>query len=116
MGLREIAEQDNAFLVEDGAAGFATDVTLDDNAGNTYPAIKGVYFRVGVTIDPNTGQTVVGEQSHVTVRLSSLTAIPEDGWKCTVADITGSDVVGYVTSPMPDRTLGRMSWFLRGVA
>ncbi|MFW6312261.1 MAG: hypothetical protein ACOC2N_00050 [Spirochaetota bacterium] len=113
MSLRDVTEQDNAFLVEDSEGGFAGPIELDDNAGNVY-SLTGDYDRIGVEIDPDTGQMVMGSRLHVTVRLSRLDgAVPADGWKCTLTDVTGTQVVGYVNGVMADRSVGVVSFFVR---
>lgn len=90
------------------------DVEFDDNNGTAF-TVKGIYERVGTEIDPDTGQRVVGSTSHVLVRLSSLQAVPKDGWKVTTTDITGNQVVGYVQGVMQERTRGLVELTLRGV-
>lgn len=114
MNLRELAESDNALLLEDDISGFAVAVKLTDPGGPEYE-VKGQYHRVGVDIDPETGAVVQGNKSAVTVRLSSLGpgVMPADSWKVETTDITGAAVTGYVNAVMADRTAGRVTMLLR---
>jgi hypothetical protein len=113
MNLREQAEADNAFLLEDSVAGFGVEITLTDLDGNVYQVV-GQYSRVGVDIDPETGLLVPGNKSSATVRLASLRgALPEEGWLVETKDITGAMVRGRATSVMLDRTAGRATMIMR---
>jgi hypothetical protein len=113
MNLRELAEADNAFLLEDDVAGFGVAIMLTDLAGNVYQ-VKGQYHRVGVDVDPETGLMVPGNRSTVTVRLASLGGVlPDDGWLVETKDITGATVRGKASSVMLDRTAGRATMILK---
>lgn len=107
MSLRELAEADNAIILEDDVAGFGVAIKLTDLTGAIY-LVKGQYIRKGVDIDPETGLLVPGNSSAVTVRLVSLGgALPDEGWLVETTDITGTPVRGKVKYPMLDRTAGR---------
>jgi hypothetical protein len=109
--LREQAEADQEILLEN-ENDFGVPVKITDNDYNVYNVI-GIYHRIGVEIDPETGLLVPGSQSRITVRLSSLGGIiPFEDWKIEVKDITGTTVTGYIASVMLDRTLGRVTMIL----
>jgi hypothetical protein len=113
VSLRELAEADNAIILEDAASGFGVAITLTDQAGNVYQVV-GQYHRTGVDIDPETGLLVPGNKSAVTVRLTSLCgALPDDGWLIETTDITGAAVKGKATAVMLDRTAGRATMVMR---
>lgn len=106
MNLRALAEADNAAILEDDVAGFAVGIRLTDTEGRVYQ-VKGQYHRVGVDIDPETGLLVPGNKSAVTVRLSSVAALPDSDWLIETTDITGTAVKGRAAFVMLDRTAGR---------
>jgi hypothetical protein len=113
MNLRELAEADNTFLIEDDVNGFAVPINLTDPSGSVYK-VKGLYSRIGVDIDPETGLKVPGNRSTITIRLSSLGgAVPDDGWFIETTDITGATVKGKATAVMLDRTAGRVDMIMR---
>jgi hypothetical protein len=114
MSLRELAEADNAIILEDAVSGFGVAITLTDLDGNVY-SVTGQYTRVGIDIDPETGLLVPGNKSAVTVRLLSLGAgiLPDDGWMIETTDITGAVVKGKATAVMLDRTAGRATMIMR---
>lgn len=117
MNLREQAEADNAFMLEDSDTGFGVEIILTDSDSYlTSYTVKGQYHRVGVTIDPDTGLPILGNKSAVTIRLSSLGAgiLPETGWTVQTTDITGETVNGIVDKVALDRTAGRATLILRG--
>ena len=80
-----------------------------DKAPDVVYNLTGQYHRVGVDIDPETGQLVQGNKSAVTVRLSSIEggALPVEGWTVETTDITGATVRGKASVVMLDRTAGR---------
>ena len=106
--LRELAESDNAIILEDDTSGFAVPIKFTDKQGRVYE-VRGQYNRVGVDIDPETGLLVPGNKSSVTVRLSSLGVMvfPDEDWLVESTDITGALVKGRATNVMLDRTAGR---------
>ncbi len=87
MNLRELAEADNAIIVEDDVSGFGVAIMLTDPAGPVHQ-VKGQFSRVGVDIDPETGLLVAGNKSAVTVR-------------------------GRASSVMLDRTAGRATIIMK---
>jgi len=80
-----------------------------DKLPDTVYNLVGQYMRVGVDIDPETGQLVQGNKSAVTIRLSSIEggALPAEGWTVTATDSTGASVHGKASVVMLDRTAGR---------
>lgn len=111
MNLRDQAEADNDFLIEDDVDGFGVPVTLTPNSGDLTPIVcKGQYHRIGVDIDPGTGLLVQGNKSAVTIRTSRLAGrVPAEGWTVATTDISGAAVTGKIpkSAVLPDRTLGR---------
>lgn len=114
MSLRELAEADNAFLLEDDELGFAVAIRLTDTDGRVYDVV-GQYHRVGVDVDPETGLLVQGNKSAITVRLSRFPAdnLPEADWSIETTDITGTAVTGKANHVMLDRTAGRATIIMR---
>ena len=112
MNLLTLAESDNSIILEDDVNGFARAITLRDNDGNVFPA-KGQGFRVGVDIDPETGLLVPGDKTAVTVRLSTIGAIPKDGWIVETTDSRGDTIRGRATAILLDRVAGRATMILR---
>ncbi len=115
MNLREQAEADNAFLLEDDVAGFGVEITFTNPAdAEETVTVKGQFTRISVEVDPETGLMVRGSTSAFTVRLSSLEGvIPEEGWKVESTDISGAAFIGYCQAPMPDFTSGRLTVLAR---
>ncbi len=80
--LRERAERDLAVTLE-GDWSFPVELTDPDGikyteTNNQKPLVGQVIFeRIG--IDPDTGEDMVVLEASVTLRLSSLTRVPEDG-------------------------------------
>lgn len=117
MNLREIAEADNAIILEDAVNGFGHPITLTDRStptANVYQ-VTGQYIRNGVDIDPETGLLVPGSKSAVTVRLSRLPVdnLPDEGWLIETTDSTGATIKGRATSVMLDRTAGRATMLFK---
>lgn len=115
MNLREQAELDNEFLLEDDVSGFATTAIFTAPDAREF-VVKVQFNRIGIRIDPETGLKIVGGQSSVTARISRFPAddLPRAGWSVRVTDITGTEIYGKVQDAMPDRTLGRITLFLGG--
>jgi hypothetical protein len=89
-----------------GAVVASTTTIGVDRDPDVVHVVKGQYTRIGVEIDPETGLQVVGQKSAVTVRLSTVGALPADGWLIETTDITGATVKGRAHMTMLDRTLG----------
>lgn len=114
MNLRELAEADNAIILEDAVNGFGVAIKLTDLVGVVYE-VTGQYHRIGVDIDPETGLLVPGNKSAVTVRASRFPAdnLPNEGWMVETTDITGAAVKARIAFAMADRTSGRISATLK---
>lgn len=121
-GLRETAEADLEFILEDKVTGFGWDITVTDPAG-TVGNLVGYSNDIGQQFDPDTGQFVSGRLPTVALRISSLTAaglaipegIPEEPvkpWLVTFDDINGNSFTFKVVDAMPDRTLGLVTCIL----
>ena len=119
MNLRQQAELDLSFILEDSANGFGWDIILTDPAGATYSMV-GSSGDISQVVDPDTGILVSGRSAKVTLRISSLTAagagLPEGvsnasqkPWLVQFLDINGSSHTFKVSSSNPDRTLGIVS-------
>ena len=110
-GLREQAEADLDFIIEDDTHGFATSITFS-KSGEDDITVKGIANRIGVIQDQDTGLMFPGKTSFITVRISSLTTIPDETWNVAFTDISGNSVSGKIKQPMPDNTLGKFTCFV----
>ncbi len=115
-GLREQAEADLAFVLEDDVRGFGWPITVTDPDGNTGDLV-GDSDDISQMFDPETGQMVSGRVATVILRISSLTAkglgVPKGisdadikPWIIEFDDINGNAGKFKVSSGSPDRTLG----------
>ena len=116
-GLREMAEADLAFTLEDEATGFGWPITVTDPAGTSSTGLIGQSDDIAQLIDPDTGQAVSGRLASVGLRISSLTAqslgLPEaiadetsKPWVVKFDDINGVAHTIKVQDSNPDRALG----------
>lgn len=113
MGLREIAEQDLAFILEDEPTGFGFAITLTNPAGATQDLI-GYTADISQLIDDETNTAVTGRLATVAVRISTLTiGLPvtisdktQMPWLATFNDINGNSFTFKVQESNPDRALG----------
>lgn len=116
MGLRETAEADLAFVLEDRDGGFGWDILVTDPDGN-FAALVGQSNDIAQVIDPDTGQAVSGRSASVAIRISSLTAaslalpvgIADSAikpWTVAFEDINGNPYVFKVIQSNPDRMVG----------
>lgn len=113
MNLREMAEKDLSYTLEDKFTGFGVDVKFTDLSGNSL-TIVGQYHREYMSIDPETGVSVNTKKSAVTFRTSALSlGKVKNGWKVETTDISGNIFTGYVVDIFPDETLGKTSIILR---
>lgn len=88
---------------------FGWPVTFTDPATDLEQTVNAQVTRVDSLIDPQTGARVYAPHTAVTVRLSSMTPIPDEGWPITTTDITGSTVSGVCRDLVYDHTLGTMT-------
>lgn len=122
MGLRQTAEADLSFILEDKVTGFGYDITVTDPLGSSAPLI-GFSSDVALTIDPDTGQAVSGRRASVALRISSLItaglelprAIADSAskpWVVVFTDINGGSYTFKVQESHPDRALGIVTCML----
>lgn len=116
MGLREQAEADLAFILEDSVGGFGYPITLTDPAGKT-DTFTGFSDDIAQVIDPDTGQAVSGRLASVALRISSIynkgftlpKGIADTGskpWVVQFDDINGLPYTFKVSESNPDRAMG----------
>lgn len=116
MGLRTLAEQDLAGILEDDSTGFGWPITVTAPDG-TVGALTGFSTDIAQLIDPDTGQLVSGRQASAALRISSLTAaglgLPENvpdatskPWLVAFDDINGNAWTFKVQDSNPDRAAG----------
>lgn len=120
-GLRELAESDLSFIMEDTTGGFAWPFTLTNPAG-TSAALAGLTNDISALIDPETGALVTGRSATVTLRTSSIPdglgvpqGIPDASakpWTVAFQDIALLDHLFKVSTARPDRALGITSLVL----
>lgn len=122
MGLREQAESDLEFILEDDVFGFGYPIIVTDPDGLSKP-LKGFSNDIAQIIDPDTGQAVSGRLASAVLRISSLTAaglalprgIAETAlkpWLIKFDDINGNPFTFKVSQSNPDRSLGIVSLLL----
>ncbi len=122
MSLRQLAEQDLAITLEDGADGFGWPITLRDPSGNESAGLFGQTGDIHQVIDPDTGQAVSGRQAHVSLRMSSILAdaniseLPKviqspsaKPWLVVFEDLAGTPQTFRILETNPDRTLGLLT-------
>ncbi len=124
MNLRELAESDLGFIVEDGATGFGWPITLTDPSGfSGVGPLTGLSDDIAQVIDPDTGQAVSGRLASIALRISSLTtagfALPQGiadaaqkPWIVQFDDINGNAYKFKVQQSNPDRALGLVTCLL----
>ena len=114
MSLRQIAEEDLAYTLENKDSGFACDIILT-NLANQSQTVQGLYYRTSVDIDPDTGMRIKSKKSTASVRNSAITiGTIHKNWKVVVEDINGEVFSGIVSEVWPDKTLGFTTIYLRG--
>ena len=123
MNLRELAEADLAFTLEDGAFGFGWPITITTPAEVVSNPLTGYSNDISQVVDPDTGMLVSGRVATVALRISSLTAdglaIPhaiasktQRPWLITFDDINGQTYTFKVKQSNPDRGLGVVTLIL----
>lgn len=118
MSLRELAASDSRLIIDtDG-----TPAILTSPAGTIYTA-QAIVNRTGVQIDAD-GLPVSGDNTEVTM---SLVALAEKGlsdpddlkagvWPIVTTDVTGREISGRVASPLINRTLGWVMFYIKRTA
>ena len=98
------------------AALSATLEAIGDAVQITNPAtadtqsVQGQVVRVDTMVDPMSGARVYAPSTAVTVRLSSLTAVPLEGWSVATTDITGAAITGVIRDISIDHTQGMLTF------
>lgn len=117
MGLREIAEQDLGFILEEDTQGFRWPITVTDPDGKISSGLYGFSDDIAQVIDPDTGMAVSGRLSSIAIRISSLVlqgfGLPQGiadaskkPWVVVFDDINGNSFTFKVQESNPDRALG----------
>ena len=127
--IRQLAESDLSFVLEDGDNGFGWPVTITSPDGTEVSSVPDPSSEAGerplycasddITqiIDPDTGQIVTGRLASAVLRISTLRAagltIPQGiadtaarPWLVRFADINGVEMTFKVSQSNPDRALG----------
>lgn len=121
MNLRELAESDLSFILEDKVNGFGWDITITNPDGVSTDGLVGNSNDISQVIDPDTGQAVSGRSASVALRISSLidVGLPKGiadtnlkPWIVTFDDINGNSFKFKVMQSNPDRTLGMITLLL----
>ena len=114
MGLRELAEEDLAFPMDD----WGVPVVMFAPDGERHEAV-GQVFSDSLRFNPDTGQEIVVFNPTVVFRRSVMTRIPLPGetWLLRLAVDPGGEIEDYVIDPTrpPEagRTIGYIKFYLR---
>lgn len=122
MNIVEQAEKDLAFTLEDSTNGFGIEIVLiaPDNTeyGNNGELI-GQTTDIGFSIDPQTGQLLIGRTAEINFRLSTILSVlgslPKRGWKAKMTNQFTDNAETLFTlreGPVVDRKLGIFKMFL----
>ncbi len=125
MNLRQQAEADLKFLLEDSKNGFGWQIYLTDPSGKREELV-GYSGDVSAVVDPSTGAVIVGTICHVALRISSLRALGFEAptgtvestkkpWLVEFRDLSGTPTKFAVQDARPDRTLGLVVLVLSSV-
>lgn len=123
MNLRQQAETDLHFILEDSATGFGWPITITNPIGMSRP-LTGSSNDISQVIDPETGQVVSGRSASVALRVASIFAEGFNSlpvgisdrnikpWLVQFNDINGNPHTFKVIQSNPDRTLGIITCIL----
>lgn len=111
MDIRLAAESALGITLE----GLGVEVTFTERQTLRTQVVKGQVTRVDTMIDPQTGVRVYAPNTAVTVRLSSLSPVPDEEWEISTTDVTGNVVSGYARAPVYDRTMGTVTYQIEEV-
>lgn len=126
MSLRDIAEADLAFIMEDDTHGFGYPITLIDPDGIEYPELVGFSNDIAEMIDPDTGVAVSGRQASIALRQSTMIAqgiapLPKAAkdyarlpWRVRFDSINGVTEIFKIAETFPDNSLGVVVYLLEG--
>ena len=107
MNIRELAEKDLSFTLENANVGGSCFV-LSDKKGNHFN-LTGAVGDIGYLLNTD-GVPVQGRTITVAYRLSSLAVYtketPQKGWQVLLRDLSGAEYRLYVVRYEPDRTIG----------
>ena len=107
MNLIDVAEQDNAFLLEDTQTGFGYSIILTPPSPGVPVNLSGDFDSTSMSTDPITGQKFAQAKSSVTVRSIRLVGHDlNDTWGVTVKNGATVKYQGYVSLVLPDATIG----------
>ncbi len=127
MNLRQQAENDLEFILEDSSTGFGWTITLTDPSGTSSP-LTGSSNDISQVVDPETGQVVSGRSASVALRVSSIfeagfNSLPvgvadssSKPWLAQFNDINGNSHTFKIIQTNPDRTLGIVTCILEAYA
>lgn len=127
MNLRQQAENDLGFILEDNLAGFGWPITLTDPNGTSSP-LTGASNDISQVIDPETGVVVSGRSASVALRVASIfeagfNSLPigvadssSKPWLVQFNDINGNSHTFKIIQTNPDRTLGIVTCILEAYA
>ena len=123
MNLRQQAESDLQFILEDSTRGFGWAISITDPSGLNRP-LTGSSNDISQVVDPETGQVVSGRSASVALRVSSIfeagfNSLPigvsdrnSKPWIVQFNDINGNSYTFKVIQSNPDRTLGIVTCIL----
>lgn len=122
MNLRQQAAADLLGILEDTAAGFGWSVTVT-SPELVSASLTGFSNDIGHTIDPQTGQAVIGRKASVALAIASLRAAGLDlprnisassskPWIVVFNDIGGISHKFKVSEALPDRGAGLVTCLL----
>lgn len=107
--LRSQAEAALAYTLE-GPFGVDIEFTNPDTLDTQ--TLTGQVTRVDSMVDPQTGVRVYAPHTAVTVRISSLSPVPDEDWGVSTTDITGAVISGVCRNPEYDHTLGTVTYLV----
>jgi hypothetical protein len=123
MNLRQQAESDLRFILEDSTTGFGWPITITDPDGLTCE-LTGYSNDISQVIDPETGQIVSGRSATVALRIASIvkagyaklpTGVADKKikpWVMECKDINCNIHTFKVIQSNPDRSLGILTCIL----
>lgn len=127
MNLRQRAEADLQFILEDSSGGFGWPITVTDPSGLIRP-LTGSSNDISQVVDPETGQVVSGRSASVALRVASIftagfNSLPvgiadrnSKPWLVSFDDINGNLHTFKVIQSNPDRALGIVTCILEAYA
>jgi len=108
MNIRELAEKDLSYILED-VNGFSHEVTLTDLSNVSYN-VRCWGADIGLLVDPATGANFIGRNIEIYCRRSSLDLLnaPEikEKWKVSMTNVNNDNHKLIVKFANHDRTLG----------